>query len=404
MQRSSRVGPVVGFGLCAALTIFTIAGSPFASVAHAQEGGSSQASAGRDKSGFFIKGDNVGLSLSGYFQARATAVFRDAPGATDSAEDIVSGFSMRRTRLTTTASLTDTVKLKVELSADNDGQVRVIDGFATFKLAKETLLDVGAFKGPGLQEFHASDTATTFAEKSTLNALFNQGRSDGVMLTRTFSLEGGALRLRAGINDGLGSSFSDFDSNREADFATAARIDWTNTEGDFSRFSGLSGFRGGKTGWLVGAAVHAESGGETAGTTDRERTQLTADGTYLGDGWSLFVAGVYRTTDTPASDFADWGLVAQAGYFVTDSQQVAARITFISPDGDRPAGDEFYEVGLAYNYFLLPSSHAHKLIADISWASNQADSGSFVTPNTGTNLQASEDDQVMLRVQYQVMF
>jgi hypothetical protein len=363
-----------------------------------------EASAGRDKSGFFIKGENVGLSVSGYMQARYTAVFRDAPGATPSSEDIVTGFAMRRTRVTTTASLTDAVKLRVELSADNDGVVRVIDGFATLKLASETLLDVGAFKGPGLQEFHASDAATTFAEKSTLNSVFNQGRSDGVMVTRTFSLEGGAIRVRAGVNDGLGSSFSDVDSNREADFASAVRVEWTDTKADFSRFQGLSGFRGSTPGWLVGAALHAESGGETAGTIERDRTQFTADVTHLNDGWSLFGAAVYRITDSPASEFRDWGVVAQVGCFVTESQQVAARVTYIAPDGDRANGDDYLELGLALNYFLLPSSHAHKLIADINWASPQSESGDVVTPSTSTNLQASEDDQVVLRLQYQVMF
>ncbi len=368
-------------------------------IAHAQD-----ASSGRDKSGFFIKGDNVGLSLSGYMQARFTSVFRDAPGVTPSSEDVVTGFVMRRTRLTTTASLTDAVKLRVELSADNDGVVRVIDGFATIKLASETVLDVGAFKGPGLQEFHASDTGATFAEKSTLNSVFNQGRSDGAMVTRTFSLEGGAIRVRAGINDGLGSSFSDVDSNREADFASAVRVEWTDTQADFSRFQGLSGFRGSTPGWLVGAALHAESGGETAGTIDRDRTQLTADVTHLNDGWSLFGAAVYRITDTPASEFRDWGAVAQVGCFVTDAQQVAARVTYIAPDGDRANGDDYLELGLAYNYFLLPSSHAHKLVADIMWATPQGESGDVVTPSVFTNLQASEDDQVMIRVQYQVMF
>lgn len=382
--------------LCASFAILTIA----ATQARAQEGGTS----GRDKSGFFIKGENTGLTIGGIMQARYTSVFRDAPGVTDSAEDIVTGFTMRRTRLITTATLTEAIKLKIELSADNTSDVSVIDAFATIKLAKDTLLDVGAFKGPGTQELLASDSGTTFAEKSTLNSVFNQGRSDGIMVTRTWAVAEGSIRARAGINDGHASSFSEFDGGREADLAAAARVDWTDNAGDFSRFNSLSGFRGGKSGWLVGAAIHSQTGGETAGTTDRDLMQLTADVTHLNDGWSFFGAVVYRNIESTSGDFSDWGAVAQAGYFITDTSQVAGRITYIAPDNDRANSDGYLEVGAAYNYFLLPSSHAHKLIADITWAGEQAQSSSLISESASTGIRASEDDQIMVRVQYQVQF
>lgn len=401
MQHSTtvHVRPMFSrLAFCAGFAVFTVATPAIA------KGEATAASGGRDVAGFYIRGGESSLTVGGYIQARYAAVFRDAPGATSNAEDTVTGFSMRRTRLTTTAALTQAVTLKVELSADNDGEVKVIDAHSTIQLRKNTLLDIGIFKGPGMQEFHASDAGTTFAEKSTMNALFNQGRSEGVMLTRTWAMAGGTIRARAGINDGLGSASSAFDSDREADFAASARVDWTDDGADFLRFNMLSGFRGGKSGWLVGAAMHGESGGETAGTVDRERMQFTADVTHLNDGWSFFTGAVYRNTESAGVEFSDWGIVGQIGYFVAEDHQIAGRLTYISPDGDRPAGDGLVEVGAAYNYFLLPASHAHKLIADVTWASDQSDSASFVTQNPGTGLRNSEDAQVMLRLQYQVQF
>jgi hypothetical protein len=383
--------------LYGALTIFTIAG--LSSTALAQE-----ASAGRDKSGFFIKGENASISFSGMLQSRYTAVFRDAPGATANAEDTAVGFSVRRARLATTVALTDAIKVKVELAADNATALDLLEAYATFKLSSSTSLDVGAFKGPGMHEFHGSDGTTTFAEKSTLNTVFNQGRSDGAMITHTIETDGGGVRLRAGLNDGINTRVSEFTSTREADIAGAIRVEWTNSGKDFSRFGNLSGFRGTQPGLMLGAALHGQTGGETLGTTDKDVIQFMADATYLADGWSILGAGVYRKSDEATGDFSDWGLMSQVGYFITDTSQVAGRVAYLSPDGDRTNNDGFLEFTLGYNYFFLPSSHAHKITADITWASDQSESSGLISQNLGTGLLSSEEDQVMLRFQYQVLF
>ena len=217
---------------------------------------------------------------------------------------------------------------------------------------------------------------------------------------------GDAWRAAVAFSDGLNSDNTAYNSAAEADYALTARAEFKFGDADWKAFDQFTSFRGGPKGAMLGAAAHWQSAGDTnpALADPEELFGLTADLSVLGGGWNAFASGVYMSSDDGTDDFHDFGAVVQGGYFFTDQIEGIARWSAVFADGDRTADDDYSDLALGVNYYMVPESHAAKFTAAVVYAFD-ATTDSIVSTSTGHNLLPdSEDGQIALTFQVQLLF
>lgn len=363
---------------------------------------SAAAGGGWEKGAFFISdgGANT-LTPYGFMQFRYLMNLRDEDSAGDQ-DDFTHGFQTRRSRL----GMKGTVWSK-NLSFDilgefsrSSGTFGLLDAYAQYKFENNMTIKWGQNKVPLLREEIVSDTKQLTVERSTVNSVFTQGRSQLVQI----GYQGETFRGSAAISDGLNTLNTDFNSASEADYAFTARGEFRWGKGDWKRFDDNVSWRGSEYGGMFGGAVHFQDGGETGGTTDTQVLEATIDASMEGNGWNLFAAAIWRNTDASGSDADDFGAVLQGGYLVTDQLEVFLRYDGIFPDDDT-GGDDFHTLTGGVNYYISPESHAAKFSAEVQYYFDAEDAAGIISPSTGSNLLSdTEDGQVALLLQMQVMF
>ena len=363
------------------------------------------ATAGMNSRGFFLSdGDAMTLQLGGSVQFRYAANIREEPPAGQ--EDFTQGFEFRRMRLWTQGTLWAkelTYKLEIE-TQKNGGELAFYEGYFAYAFSEATSLRVGQLRLPVLREELISSTAQLLTDRSLVNSIFTVATGQGITLThRTEN-----FRVIGAFSDGGKTQNTPFTSSAEADYALSGRADVRWGELDWKGYDKSTSWQGNKSGGLAGAAIHYQDGGETGGTTDSSTLLYTADVNFKGSGWNVFGMGVGRNTD-PASgtSFDDFGAMVQGGVFVTEQVEPFARFQAIFPDSDRSGGsDDFYSVVVGGNYYVSPKSNAFTLTGEVEVTlSDQASSGSLVSPSNNYNILAdSGDNQVIVRLQAQLLF
>lgn len=353
----------------------------------------SQGGFGRDDKGFYLAQGDARVYIAGMVQFRYYLNLRDTETASS---DFTNGFENRRARLISFGQVDKDTSYRIQAEFRGNGNMVLQDAFASYKLGEGWKLSVGQFKLPMLREELVTDLLQLTAERSVTNAVFTQGRSQGIELAH----EAASFRVSMALSDGLVTDNTDFTAAREADFAITARAEY-KAAGDWNQFRDFSGWRDGPFGFLVGAAAHYQSGGESGGTANIDSFQYTADVSLEGSGWNAFGAFIGRHRDELADDLNDFGIVVQGGVFVSDQVELFARYDVVIPDSDRPSDpDTFSTLTAGATYFLVPGSHAAHLRAHVSWFLD-AQSESIVPSSTTTGLLVdSQGDQVAIIIEY----
>lgn len=349
--------------------------------------------AGRDDKGFYIGHGDARLYIGGSMQLRYNMTFRDT--MSDS-EDFTNGFENRRTRLLVSGNATKQLSFLIQTEFKGDGTTVLKDAWAQYKFEDGWTLRVGQHKSALLREELVSDLLQLAVERSVTNAVFNQGRTHGIELSREWE----HFRLTAGLNDGVNADNTYYDRAKEADFAVTARGEY-KFAGEWKQFRDFSGWRDGPLGVLLGSAVHYQAGGETGGTGDVDMLEYTADLSLEGSGWNAFVAFVGRHRDEAVGEFDDFGVIVQGGAFVADQVEVFARYDVVIPDDARASDpDTFGTISVGGSYYLSPKSHAAQVRLQVSWFLD-AQSESIVPTSTTTGVLAdSQGDQVAVMVEW----
>lgn len=359
--------------------------------------GDAPATSGWAKGKFFIGGGDNTLNIDGFIQARYLMNFRDnQPGNGDFTE----GFQMRRTRIIfggTIWSKALTYYIQSEFSRST-GDLGLLDAYGRYNFDNGVYVRWGQYKLPVLREESVADTLQLTVERSTVNAVFNQGRSQGVGV----GYAGKQFRLMGEFSDGLNTFNTDFTSAAEADFALTGRGEWMFAGEDFKRFDDSTSWKGDAFAAMAGASIHYQSGGETNATVDRDIFLGTADVSIEGDGWNAFAEGVWRNTDVPGTSTDDFGFVVQGGFFVSDQAEVFARYDVVVPD----VGDNFNTLTGGVNYYVSPHSHVAKFSADLLYYFDATTNTPILgQTNTGIGLLPSaEEGEVAVRLQMQLLF
>jgi hypothetical protein len=360
------------------------------------------ASAGRDARGTFIGSGDTKLYITGFMQFRYYVNTRDSDVMGDT-DDLTNGFAMRRARVVFSGQLTKQLGFNFTGNASSsDGTLGLLDAFADWKFDNGVKVKWGQFKLPLLREELIFDTQQLAIERSIANDAFSQTRSQGVEV----SWAGENVRLAGAFSDGLKTLNTDFDSATEADYALTARGEykWAGEWKDFDRFSS---WRTGKYAGSVGAAVHWQDGGETTATLDQSFLQYTVDAMAKGAGWNLYAAFIGKNTE-PATgpSFDDFAYVVQGGYFFSDQIEGFARFSHVIPDDSRANGDDFKDITVGANYYVLPESNALKITGDVLWALDDQSSARDVVKANASNgfLGQSEENEIAFRLQFQLVF
>ncbi|MCZ6598371.1 MAG: hypothetical protein O7B99_12085 [Planctomycetota bacterium] len=127
----------------------------------------------------------------------ATYAYSDDVAYTDSDDDL-SGFDLRRARLTARTSVGDfDVKIQIELA---DGDAELKDGYIKKALSDNTSYQVGQYKSPLLHSGYISRTRNVFFDKTNSGGQ-NDNRELGVMLMGDWNKFGWFLSAQNGEDD-----------------------------------------------------------------------------------------------------------------------------------------------------------------------------------------------------------
>ncbi len=361
--------------------------------------------------GSLLNQENISnLEIEVQVQARYQANFRDSDSATltNPDDDTTMGFVLRRTKVGIEGDVTDNIHGKIKFAFDRDGGVAELeDAYADWEVSDALTLRVGQFKQTLLREEEVSSSRQLASERSTMNATFNQGYSQGV--EARFGDD--AWRGMIGFNDGFDSDNTAFNSSAEADYALSARFEVRFGDAQWDQFKQFTSWRGASSGGMLGAAIAYQSMGDTnpsdpAGSGDM--TTGTIDFSWVADGWNASVAGVWRhMAPAVGSDADDLGILAQGGFFVTDRDELFGRWDIIMPDdnSNAPNDDDFNAVTVGWNHYMVPESHAAKFTLDVAYFLDSTTGSTVVNTSDGHNLLPdSEDGQIGVTAQFQFLF
>lgn len=362
---------------------------------------------GYDGKFFLASADgNYRLNVGGQVQFRYTIANAEEDDNGDDDEDTAIGFSLPRTRLNFSGNLFNpnfTYYIQGDFDRDG-GEFGLLDAFGKYQFQNNWSVRFGQFKLPLLREELVSSKYQLAVDRSVVNSIFGQGRSQGI----EFGFQQENFRGAFAFSDGVGTANTDYVSGVEADYALTGRVEF-KWAGAWSQFEDFTSWTNSDFAGMVGGAIHWQDGGETIGTSDTELLQYTIDASIEGNGWNVFGAfiGAHGENDETDSDFDTFGVVVQGGIFVQEQTELFARYDVVIPDDDDDNGgddDPFNTLTAGVNYYFIPRSHAAKFTADFAYFFDEmADSG--VSPNSNVGLLPSDDDgNWALRLQMQILF
>jgi len=363
-------------------------------------------------------GGDTSVKLGGFAQFRYINNFRDnPPNATSGSfhdSGYTNGFEATRTRLEVTGNIiSKALTFKVDSDFNKSGDASLKDAWGQYAFDNGVKVKWGQFKLPVLREELVADVNQLAIDRSIVNTIFTQDRSQGIQA----AYEQDQWRILGALSDGLQTLNTDYTSSAEADYAFSGRGEFKWGD-DWKRFADFTSWRGQSNAGLIGVAAHYQHSGNTASAGNNaekvDLIQYTADFSLEGNGWNLFVAGVGRHSEpsgtNTASTLDDFGFVVQAGVFVNDQIELFARYDGVFVDSDYGNGidDTFNTLAGGVNYYVFAQSQAFKISADVQYFVDEVSSNVLVSGVSGSNNNAlrfdGEGGQFAVRLQVQLVF
>jgi len=351
----------------------------------------------------FLTDEPPVITLGGQLQFRYQANFRDSAGLATPDNDTTIGFVMRRSKIFGKAKVTDDITAQFQLAfSRSSGTAALGTAEISWKLNDDFKLRLGQFKIPLLREELVSSMRQLASERSAVNETLNQDYGQGVEIDYTKA----NWRGKVMVSDGFNTDNTAFNSAKEADFAVTGRVEFLLGEASFKQFKQFTSFRGAAQGAMVGVAGHWQTRGDTNPSlaSSVDMSTVTADFSFVGDGWNAYAAGIWRNMDVSAvTSTDDFGVIVQGGVFITDIDELFGRYDGFFPD-DYAGATDFNSVTFGWNHYFSPESHAAKLTVDCTYHFD-AVTGSGIKTSDGHNLLADANDgQIGIIAQVQLLF
>ena len=343
------------------------------------------------------------VKVKAQVQARYQYNNRDEASLGDN--DTTLGFSLRRTKVEVSGDVTDNISAKVKFAfSRSSGAAALEDAYGTWQVNEDLKLKIGQFKQQIIREETVSSSRQLLVERSAVNETFNQNFSQGIEA----HFGGDAWRGAIGFTDGFGSANTAFNSSSEADYALNARFEFLFGDAEWDQFKQFTSWRGSNTGSMLGAGIAFQTMGETnpAASMETDMTTATIDYSFVGDGWNFYAAGIWQNVDTGTTDNDDIGVVAQAGVFVTEQDELFGRWDGIFPDSNRMNDEDFNALAFGWNHYFVAESHAAKFTLQLDYYLDETSNTIVSTSNSGGHnlLPSTEDGQFGLTAQMQFLF
>ncbi len=320
--------------------------------------------------------------------------------------DTTLGFSTRRTRINVAGPVTDSIKAKIQVDFNaGTGDASLLEAYADWSVNDSLSFRIGQQKVHFLREDSVGTTRMLTSDFSVQNRVFGQGYSQFVEAWYTRD----SWRAWASFSDGFDSHNTSFNSGDEADYAFTARAEFKFGDADWKAYDQFTSWRGAASGGNLGVAAHYQSTGSTNPSLpdDESLFSVAADFAWVADGWNAYLSGVWAQSDDGTDEFDDFGVMAQAGVFLTDQIELFGRWDGVFVDDERGAGvDDFHTITAGVNYYIVPESHAAKFTANLLYYVDAvSNTGGLVSPSASYNLLAdTEDGQIGITAQLQLLF
>ncbi len=345
------------------------------------------------------QGAAEGPEVFGRLQFAYNVTIIDDPGA---GEDFANGFQLRRARLGAKGEAAG-IEYYVQGNFDrNGGAFELLDYRLTVPvpgMEDEAEITFGQFKLPFLWEENTSSSRLMGTARSFTNGFFDQGRSQGVMLTYAGN-EGDAYRFQAAFSDGYNTANTGFTAPNEADYAFGGRFDYkfSGGWGDFKDFTSTQGQEqalrvGGAIFYQAGDGTFASPGGATA---DNDVLSITGDVQWESNGIGVFGAFIFQDDDVDSNV----GFVAQGSYRWSENDEAFARFDYIVSDNN----EDLPVFTFGYNHYIF-GDHNAKFSADVFFVFETVNDTDLPGGSASDALlHDAGDPQVGLRTLFQLSF
>lgn len=409
--------------------------------------------AGHNGENFFLASDDGGfrMEISGQVQIRHISNFQDTDDDTDGAtaattgivvttdeDDSERGFEVHRAKIQFAGHIADprlnyAIRLAVGHDDNDVSADRIVVSYA---LSDNLTLWGGEDKGPLLREELTSSAHQLAVERTLINEIFTVDYQQGVGLKWDADE---SLKVQAMISDGthsgdgatapnpltqggtsqtgvvggavaLSNTSKAYDEDR-SDIAITARADM-KLEGAWSQQDDFTAGVGEDTAIFIGVGIHYEVGETGDSAFNNNFVSWTVDGSIESEGWNFYLAvmGMHTSLEDDAAIVGDdqdlFGMIVQGGYRIPDTQwEPFVRWEFLDSDdvfttaNDVPYGDTSI-MTFGVNRYL--HGHDAKLTFDVVYALDPSP-----LTDAGTGIQAddhNDDDQVVIRAQFQLLF
>lgn len=343
--------------------------------------------------------------LGGYEQARYVFNNRDNSTPLDANNNKSTlGFENARTRLNVQGNIfSEDWGYFIQFGfGDAQSGAFLEDAYGTYKIGNGWDLMWGQFKLPFSKEQLVGDTGQLAIERSVMDSIFSQGRSQGIQVQ--YSAD--AFRVQAALSDGINTANTDYTSAAEADIAVTGRGEY-KWAGDWKQYNEFTGWQNNQFFGAVGGAIHYQSGGSTVNTVDTSLTAVEVDCMVKGNGWNAFAEVVYAHNDPNGGTQTDnFGVVLQGGIFVAAQWEVFGRVDSITFDSAlSPNDDTFNTLTAGVNYYITPDSQALKFTAELEYFLTKfSNSSAPASTMTGLLGPCDKSGQFMVAAQLQMVF
>ncbi len=372
--------------------------------------------AGHDGKFFLADADgNFRLNVQGLVQFRYHASFFGSDHTLNNNDDHEGGFSVSRGRVWFNGHAGDPkLKYSVMLTSYDNATPRLDDAYVSYSWDNGWAIRAGQFRTAFMLVRYLGVTKSLSIDRPLTTLFFDQNWSQAVEL----KYQDDDFRFIFTVSDGLRSVNTDFNAD-PADVAFTGRFDW-KIDGTWGQLGDYTGPRGQEFAAQLGGAVHYETASnDIAGAADdQDLFAWTAELLLEGDGWNFSVQGVgHHISDVQGtgSDFDDYGFLAQGGVYISDKHELFARYSYISPDENRVADEDFTELVFGMNYYIR--GHAVKFTLEAHYYLDETTNtragrpvpGSGLTGNAPTSnlyslLASDGEDQFAIIAQIQLAF
>ena len=363
--------------------------------------------------GFKLRSADGNFLINPYFQFqfRNTTNFADGRAVFDTDGDVIgfdddsdiqNGFEVRRMKFgfrgnAFTPDLTYNFKWETD---ESGGGVTLEDATVQYQFSDDMAVRIGQWKDDWTHEETVSSSRQLAADRSLLNELLGGGQTDyvqGVMLV--MNPEDSAWRATVAYHDGANTDNTDWQENTGGgvtgvggpNFGVSGRVDY-KFSGDWKSYDDFTAMNNNDNLFVVGAGVDFTQGG------DNDIWFHTVDVQWENtNGLALYGAYVASWADTDPDDVYNWGGLAQVGYMFNETTELFGRFDYTNFDFDTATGDDdFSEVTVGVNYYWR--GHAAKFKIDATWLFYGSP-----TDVTGIGVLAGDDDQFVIRGQFQLL-